>query len=188
MLESHLFLKEKQDNSLKGCMVAGGNKQRGTMPKEEASSPTAALESALLTAVVDAAEGRDVAIVDIPNAFVQTKLDDVVHMRLRGRLAELMVELAPQMCRKHLTHNKKGEAVLCVRLRNALYGMLKAALLFYQKLVHHLESQGFELNPYDPCVANKMIDGKQFAIAWHVDDLKCSHMSPSAATSFLTGL
>ena len=33
----------------------------------------------------------------------------------------------------------------------------------------------FEVDPYDPCVANKMIDSAQFIIVWHVDDLKLSH-------------
>jgi hypothetical protein len=33
---------------------------------------------------------------------------------------------------------------------------------------------GFEINPYDPCVANKMVNGMQITIRWHVDDLmKC---------------
>jgi len=27
---------------------------------------------------------------------------------------------------------------------------------------------GFELNPYDQCVSNKMIDGKQMMICFHV--------------------
>lgn len=33
----------------------------------------------------------------------------------------------------------------------------------------------FCLNPYDECVANKVIDGMQCTILWHVDDLKISH-------------
>ena len=97
-LESHLFLKQKRDLSIKGRMVAGGDKQRGTIEKEKASSPTVATESVLLTATIDAEEGRDVATVDLPNAFIQTRLEnpeDKVVMRLRGTLAELMVKLAP---------------------------------------------------------------------------------------------
>ena len=54
-------------------MVAGGNKQRGTVDKVATHSPTATLESVMLTAAINAAEGHDVVIVDIPNAFVQTK-------------------------------------------------------------------------------------------------------------------
>jgi len=34
---------------------------------------------------------------------------------------------------------------------------------------------GFEFNPYDPCTANKMIDGHQMTVVFHVDDLKVSH-------------
>ena len=49
-------------------MVAGGNKQRNHIDKTDATAPTAALESVLLTAIIEAKEGRDVAIVHIPNA------------------------------------------------------------------------------------------------------------------------
>ena len=34
---------------------------------------------------------------------------------------------------------------------------------------------GFTLNPYDSCVANKIIDGKQCTIAFYVNDNKISH-------------
>ena len=70
VLESHMFLKQKCDESIKGRMVDGGNKQRSTIDKEYATSPTAALESVLLTSTIDAAEERDVAVIDIPNAFI----------------------------------------------------------------------------------------------------------------------
>jgi hypothetical protein len=48
------------------------------------------LESVLLTSVIDAKERRNVAAIDIPNAFVQTKLEneeDKAVMCLRGKLA-----------------------------------------------------------------------------------------------------
>jgi hypothetical protein len=41
VLESHMFLKEKRDGKIKGRTVAGGNKQRDYISKEDASSPTA---------------------------------------------------------------------------------------------------------------------------------------------------
>ena len=41
---------------------------------------------------------------------------------------------------------------------------------------------GFVLNPYDTCVANKMINGKQCTIAWYVDDNKISHVDPDVVT------
>jgi hypothetical protein len=33
----------------------------------------------------------------------------------------------------------------------------------------------FVINPYDTCVANKKIEGKQMTIFFHVDDWKLSH-------------
>ena len=57
-------------------MVAGGNKQRWHIDKTDATSLTAALESVLLTSAIDAKEGRDMSIIDIPNAFVTTRIED----------------------------------------------------------------------------------------------------------------
>ena len=45
-----------------------------------------------------------------------------------------------------------------MKIQKAHHGMLKSALLFYQKLRDDFESNGFQINPYDPCVANKTID------------------------------
>ena len=73
--------------------------------------------------------------------------------------------------------------MLYVRLSKALYGMLRAALLFYKRLRSDLENMGFEVNPYDPCVANKMVNGSQITICWHVDDVKVSHKEESAVTA-----
>jgi hypothetical protein len=55
--------------------------------------------------------------------------------------------------------------------------MMKSALLFYRKLASELQEMGFETNPYDICVANKMVNGTQMTIRWHVDDFMISHLS-----------
>ena len=34
------------------------------------------------------------------------------------------------------------------------------------------------INPYDPCTANKQVNGSQMMVVWHVDDLKISHKDP----------
>jgi hypothetical protein len=66
--------------------------------------------------------------------------------------------------------------------------MMKSALLFYRKFVADLTSLGFDINPYDPCVANKIINGKQITICWHVGDLLIGHVDPAVVTRFLTWL
>ena len=65
-----------------------------------------------------------------------------------------------------------GKPVLYVRLQKSLHGCLKSALFFYEKLVVDLEAYEFRINLYDPCVANKMIGGKQLTVCWYVDDIK----------------
>ena len=52
---------------------------------------------------------------------------------------------------------------LYVTLKEALYGCLILALLFYDRTVADIRGKGFDLNPYNPCVTNKMIG--------------CNHMS-----------
>ena len=42
---------------------------------------------------------------------------------------------------------------------------------------------GFEVNPYDPCVANKMVNGHQMTVCWYVDDLKVSHKEEDVVTA-----
>ena len=53
--------------------------------------------------------------------------------------------------------DKKGTPILYVRLKKALYGIFISSLLLYRKLRGELEAYGFKINPYDPCVGNKMV-------------------------------
>jgi hypothetical protein len=173
---------------VKGRAVADGRKQNDLIAKEDAVSPTSTLESILLTSIIDAQEEREVAVADIPNAFIQTDMEgDTVYMKLTGKAADILVQTAPEIYRKYIMI-EKGKKVLYVEALKAVYGTLRAALLFYKKLVKDLKSIGFELNPYDPCVANKIINGKQFTIVWHVDDLKISHAEKMEIDKFVEWL
>jgi hypothetical protein len=156
-------VERKRDGVLKARTVAGGNKQRGYILKEDASSPTVSNEAVMLTCVIDADENRDVAIVDIPNAFVQTVVEDEkdrAFIRIRGPLVDILVAIAPDVYGEYVTIGKKGEKQLLVQCLNALYGTMVASLLYYKKFVKSLRSKRFKLNPYNPCVANKQVDGE----------------------------
>ena len=144
--------------------------------------PTEATELVFITAVINAHKERDVACSDIPGEFLHADVDEDISMVLKGRLAELMVQVAPNLYRKYITVDRKGTAILYVKMQKALYGLLRNALLFYNKLVADLESNGFVLNPYDLCVANKVVNRKQMTVCWHVDDLKVSHSNPAQVT------
>jgi len=44
------------------------------------------------------------------------------------------------------------------------------------------------LNEYNKCVVNKIINGKQCTIIWHVDDLKISHVDPKVVNNIIKRL
>jgi hypothetical protein len=183
-----MFLTEKRSGEVKARGCADGSKQRNHIAKEEATAPKVTSDTIFIKGTIYAHERRDVATCDIPGAFLQANNPDYILMQLDGILAELMVTIAPNIYRKFITTNAKGKPVLYVQLEKALYGMMKSALLFYRKLVADLHSIGFTLNPYDPCVANKMINGHQMTICWHVDNLLIGHKDPTTVTNFITWL
>ena len=178
ILRSHAFLKKKRTGEIKARTVAGGNKQRDFISKEDASSPTVATESVLYTGIIDAKERRDVATLDVPNAFITTKVEnqkDRAIIQISGYLVEVLLMMDKKFYESYVWYDKKGVPHLIVECLNAIYGTMMASLLFYKKLTKVLLALGFEINPYDPCVANRMVNGKQQTIVWHVDDCKISH-------------
>jgi hypothetical protein len=153
-----------------------GSTQRDYIPKETAVSPTVMNDSVMLTSAIDTHKGRKVVTCDIPGAFLHTDLDEEVIMLLRGQLADLMVQIDPELYGPYLIKSKKGESLLYVHMLKAMYGLLRTALLFYLKLVKDLTDFVFAINPYDPCVATKWVAGSQMTVSWHVDNLKISHL------------
>jgi hypothetical protein len=163
------------------------------MDREDKASPTAQVESILLTAVIDAKELRDVATIDIPNAFIQAEAPekdndgDRITMKIEGPLVDMLVDLEPERYKNFVTY-RGMTPVLFVSVTKAMYGMLQAALLFYKKLVNDLKTIGFEVNPYDPCVANRMVNGIQHTVTLHVDDVKSSIANPTVSDEFIAWL
>ena len=153
------------------------------MAKEEAAAPSVALESVFVTSTIDAKERRTVVTIDIPGAFLHAGNEDYMIMQMNGSLAELMVKTDPKIYWKYAMIEKGGR-VFYLCLQKALFSMIKSALLFYRKLIKELKDMGFEINPYYPCVANKLLNGTQMAARWHVDDLMISHVSQCKILKF----
>ena len=59
----------------------------------DASSPTVATESIFITGIIDAAEHRNVGIVDIPRAFMQADDNDRTIMKIDGGMAKTLLEI-----------------------------------------------------------------------------------------------
>ena len=171
-------------------MVYNGKPSREWLTREDAASPTASLESIMITGVIDAKEERDVMTADVPNAFIQAPMPEVkpnedrVIMKITGVLVDMLVQLCPEVYGPYVVF-ENGRKLLYVQVLRAIYGMLQAALLWYKKFKNDdLEEQGFKFNPYDPCVANRMIKGSQHTILFHFDDLKCSHKKKTVNDEF----
>ena len=171
-------------------MVYNGKPTREWLTREDVASPTAATESVFLTAAIDALERRDVMTSDIPNAFIQAEMPKIdekgkekVIMKITGPLVELLINVNPQLYGPMVVF-ENGRRVIYVWVLRAIYGMLVAALLWYNKFKTKLEGVGFIFNPYDPCVANRDMEGTQQTIIFHVDDVKSSHINPKVNTEF----
>jgi hypothetical protein len=184
-LSSLLFLKEKRTGDIKGRVCINGAPQRAYIAKEDAASPTVSTELTFITAAIAAKEGRRVRCYNVPSAFVNTDVDEDVIMVLKGELADMMIQIAPEVYRKYVTVDRKGTPILYVKLQKALYGLMRASLLFYRKLREEFEQYGLVINPYDPCVANmETKSGKQLTVVWHVDDLMASCEDDFELTKF----
>ena len=51
---------------------------------------------------------------------------------------------------------------------------LKASLLWFEFFANTLMKNDFILNPYELCVTNKIVNGKQLIVVWYVGNLKIS--------------
>jgi hypothetical protein len=94
-------------------------------------SPTVPTQALLLTRVVDAHKERDVMTSDIPNAFIQTRVEDPkqrVIVKIKGYLAELLLEIAPETYQDYIHVDRKGIPVIIAECWNAIYRTMIAGL------------------------------------------------------------
>ena len=177
------LIKEKRCGKLKGRTCADGRSQRGLYTKEQTASPTVSTDSLMLSLMIDALEQRDVATADVAGAYLHAEMDEFVLIKLTGDAVNIMCK-ANKKYEAYVTL-EGGHRVLYLQLMKALYGCVRSALLWYELFSTTLQGMGFELNPYDLCVANKNVRGKQCTIAWYVDDTKISHADSTVVTEVI---
>ena len=119
-----MFIVEKREGRVKACKVAVGSKQR-TFPgyvKSDLSFPTVTTDGVIITSIIEAHEGRDVVVADLPNAFLHADNKEKTIMLLKGKLAELMVQINPKMYRKYVITSAKGVSIcyMCAFLRHCM--------------------------------------------------------------------
>ena len=79
---------------------------------------------------------------------MQADIDEIVNMKIEGKMAQLMKKIDTNKYEKYKVM-EKGKPVIYVRLLKALYGTLKSALLFWENLSETFQEWGFKINPYD---------------------------------------
>jgi hypothetical protein len=94
--------------------------------------------------VVDAMEDRDVAIIDVPGAFMQADIadmpeDESVHVRFTGLMVDKFLEIDYDMYSPYFAYEGKVKC-LYVQLLKALYGTLRAARLFWENCQRNYRS------------------------------------------------
>ena len=134
--------------------------------------------------LIGAYEGRNYISFDVPGAFLQANMPDdkLVILKFKGRMADMLADVNEKY-RKHLV-KEGGKTVLYVKVIRAIYGCIESALQWYKLFSETLQQEGFTLNSYDKCIANKMVNGKQMTIAWHVDDCIVSHADQDVLDKF----
>ena len=152
------MIKEKRDGTIKTRACADGRKQRRYIPKEDVTSPTIQLESLIMSLIIDAKEGRDVAIADVVGAYLKANMDDYVLVKLTGTTVDIMCKVSDEY--EKFVGIENGKRVLYLRLKKALYGCMQSAILWYDTFKGCLEDLGFKINKHDRCVANMITNGK----------------------------
>ena len=68
----------------------------------------------------------------------------------------MLTKLEPSTYAKYVS-KENNLSILYVRMVKALYGTLTSALLFYKQFKNDIEEIGFQINPYEPCIDNKIV-------------------------------
>ena len=131
------LIAQKRCGRIKGQTCANGARQRRFVKEDDSfASPTASLEAILTTLMIDVYEGRDVAVADVPGAYLHAEFpkDKCVILKLNRDFVDIMCNVNPEY-KDHVVYetSKRGCRVKCIYIRvlRALYGCLESALLWY---------------------------------------------------------
>jgi hypothetical protein len=86
-----------------------------TPQKKDVSSPMDLAGAVMLTCVINALNDQDIAVITIPNVFVQTVIKDEEHhsiIHIRGTLVDILMSIAPDVYGPYMSINKAGQKVL----------------------------------------------------------------------------
>ena len=93
--------------------------------------------------------------------------EEDVHVILDGRMAELLAKIAPETYQEYVS-KRRGQAYIYYQVNVAIYGTLKAVLLFWKKLSSSLKMQGahYSINSKLPTTVYILTSILLVAVGW----------------------
>ena len=150
-MEAVNILKEKRNGIIKGRTCVDGSRQKRYLrSKDSISSLTVSTKGIIGSFVIDAYKEREIAIINIPGAYLHADMEHKENRRVILKLQDEFVEYMCQANPKYLPYVLiiKDRKTLYLKLLRALYGCIESALLWYNLFSSILIKMGFEINPY----------------------------------------
>ena len=79
-------------------------------------------------------------------------------MKIRGVLVDMLVKIAPEVYKDFVNYNREKSKILYISMLKPLCGMMKVAILYYKQFIKDITKIDYAINPYEPCVANKIVN------------------------------
>lgn len=186
IIKSKIFLKAKIDSKgvfikLKARLVARGDMEmKSTF--DSLYSPTGSMESAFAILAIAAHERRKIKVIDLVAAFLTVNVikGSETYVNFDPYLTQILISRFPEY-----TKFIAKDGTFVGKLDKSLYGLCQSSANLHAALKRTLvEKMGFTGNPKDPCVYNRMQDGKQVTVLVYVDDLLVTGADDKALEQF----
>jgi hypothetical protein len=181
-----MMIIKPRDAEYKGRLVASGNLQnRQNFTASETSSATIRTRSILTIIALAANQHLEVHLGDVVGAYLWAALPpgDNIILRLNPTLSKILVQMYP-----HLTSFVHTNGCLIVKLIQALYGLIQAALLWNKEVTRTMVSLGYRQLDSDECVFIKNVGNTKVIVGLYVDDTIAVHNNPVEYKALLDGL
>ena len=132
--------------------------------KDDTALPAFSLGSIFTICAIEAKESQDVGVTDLPGSFLHASNEKDVVMLMNVFFGKAYGdECSTDFQTKHCNKNEMWINIVHKSAKSFRL-MLTNALLFYLKLRVDSENMWFKVNPYNPFVAHKTINGDQMTI------------------------
>ena len=81
-------------------------------------------------------------------------------IKIREFLVNLLLDIDPELYGPSVTTDKKVEKVIIVQCIDAIYLTMVARLIYCKHCLKSLKRTRLQINTYDPCVANLLVNDK----------------------------